>query len=764
MKRIYSHAWLQSFFDIPLPPPEDIREGLMRHSFEVESAAEQNGDTVYELDILPNRSADCLAHYGIAKEIAAIFSLAMNRRYFDTPFSFAEKKEYIYTDRCDRYTVLNVSDINLRETPAEIQKRLEALGQRSISPLVDLSNYLLFDIGQPTHVFDAAKTTGMFGVRQAKEGETLTLLGGDTITLTPEDTVIVDNDRAVGLAGIKGGEDAGVDADTKDIYVEVATFQGAAVRATMRRLNLTSDAGLRFSQNLPAELIDYTMHRVAEVFGQYGTVTGSYDCRRVPLGRQRKTGMSVAGVNQYLGSSYTEKDIRNVLERLQLPFEYGDPRAYFLDVLQLQIGKPYAWGASVTKDAPDMFDCSSLICFAAAQAGTSLPRMSVNQYLSTNPVIDPKPGDLVFMVSADPKLPLHTKQVYEAGYPVSPGTLERGINHAGVLLDADTVIEAEGDTGERAVVRRPFQRSRMVYASEIWSGGERRFIITVPVERPDIQHEADVIEEIGRMSGYDAVPAADPAGDVPARTVTKTFAKRLALIRELGELGFSEVITYSFRDRGDICVAHPVAKDKGCLRPNLRQGIEEALVRNAHNGELLGLRDIRIMEIGSVFTEDGEKVHLALGVTETVGRPKVNMKEIEEAVRSRIDLPGSFDGSVLEVVLDDIDLTADTYMLPPAIGDVQYRIPSPYPFALRDVAMFVPPGVSAEDAERLLHDHGGSYLYRTNLFDTFVKDGRTSYAFRLVFQSDSQTLDDGIVNEQTERLYRVLQEKGFEVR
>ena len=639
MKGVYSHRWLQSFFTMPLPDPHTVCAGLVRHSFEVESLHEHSGDWVYTLDILPNRSADCLSHYGIAKEIAAIFSLSLSEQYFTEPFLFSETQSYIHTDRCDRYTILKVEDITLSETPPVIQSYLEAIGQRCIAPIVDLSNFILFDIGQPTHAFAAEKVQGAFGVRQARDGETLVLLGGEEVVLSPEDMVITDADRAIALAGIKGGEDTKVDAATHSIYLEIATFQGASVRSTMRRLGCVSDAGLRFSQQLPPEFIDYTAQRTASIFGQYGTVTGSYDSRRVPLRHQRTTGVSLTEVNQHLGTAYTEEAVSDALTRFGFSFTFSNPREEFLRTVRAHVGAPYRWGASVTRDAPDAFDCSSFICFCAAQAGTSLPRMSINQYLSTVPVADPRPGDLVFFHSADTQLPLHTEAVYEAGYPVSPGSVSEGINHVGVLIAPDRVIEAEGSTGANMVVEKPFDTGAMIRASAIWDSDEFRYIVSIPIDRPDLHHGTDLIEEIGRILGYDTVPVSDPAETSPP-AVNTVFAKQLSIIRQLREIGFSEILTYSFQNTGAVCVARPVAKDKGCLRTALRPGIVEALKINAHNGELLGCPDIRVVEFGSVFTEAGEQIHMALGVTAVAGRGPVDLKAVEQEIRSRLPLPG----------------------------------------------------------------------------------------------------------------------------
>ena len=631
MKGLYSHQWLQTFFDTPLPSPNEVAEGLLKHSFEVEEVqSSTNGDTVYELDVLPNRSADCLAHYGIAKEISAIFSLPLKRRYFQEKFSFSDSAEYIQTEKCDRYTILKITDIALKKTPDDIQRNLEAIRQRCINPIVDLSNHILFDIGQPIHAFDAQKVSGQFGVRQARTGEKITLLGDEEVVLQECDIVITDatKDKPIALAGVKGGEETKVDNNTKDIFIEIATFDSQSIRRTARRTGYMSDASLRFSQGFPAELIDYTAHQVAEMFGQYGSITDSYDHQRTPIPPQHTAEFSVAGVNTLLGTTYTKKDITSVLDRL--------------------------------------------------------------------------------------------------GF---------------------------------------------VYKSD----AQERYAVTTPVERPDVQDENDLIEEVGRVLGYDSVPSIPPTSgrlhilwtwvrnQVTAKQ-DEQYTKRLATLSALQHIGFSEVMTSSFRAKDKVCVAYPVAKDKGCLRSSLRSGIKEALDQNAYNGELLGLGAVQIAEIGSVFTKNNEQVHLALGVRETLGRKKVDHTAIEKKVRHIMNIPGGFEDGVWEVPLKEVQVHTRSDHNTPSIGIVQYTPPSKYPFVLRDVAVFVPNGVDTKKTEALLRKSAGDYLRQIILFDAFKKDSKQSYAFRLVFQSDTETLDDTAVNKQMDSIYEALKRDGYEVR
>jgi len=235
------------------------------------------------------------------------------------------------------------------------------------------------------------------------------------------------------------------------------------------------------------------------------------------------------------------------------------------------------------------------------------------------------------------------------------------------------------------------------------------------------------------------------------------------VLQALRSIGFSEVMTSSFCAKDKVCVAYPVAKDKGCLRSSLRPGIEETLKQNAYNGELLGLGIVQVAEIGSVFTKEGEEIHLALGVRETLGRKKADTALIEKKVKQTVGITGGFEGGIWEVPLDEVQVhkTGDGA---PSISRVRYVSPSRYPCMLRDIAIFVPEGATTKKAETLLRENGGEYLRQVNLFDAFTKTGKQSYAFRLVFQSDTETLDDAVVSRQMDTLYKALKRHNYEVR
>ncbi len=213
-------------------------------------------DVILDVKILPDRSCDALSYRGLAHEIAALegveAAFVMNKK------SLARVKKStkvpaikVMTENCARYTLVAFDDIALAESDLSIKVRLLVSGLRSVNRVVDLTNYLMLETGQPTHAFDAEKIgRGGVVVRMAKPHEKLTLLDGKTVTLGKEDIVIADSKKAIALAGIMGGMATAVTEKTKKIVVEIAHFDAQTIRKTRKRLNLLSDASFRFERGL----------------------------------------------------------------------------------------------------------------------------------------------------------------------------------------------------------------------------------------------------------------------------------------------------------------------------------------------------------------------------------------------------------------------------------------------------------------------------------------------------------------------------------
>lgn len=318
--------WLQTFFDKPLPPVADLVDALTFHSSEVEEVIEADGDVLIDVSVMPDKSAWMLSHRGVARELATILELPIT-----DPLAFAPTLEpaaadvsvSIDTDACDRYIAAVVRGVSVGPSPEWLQRYLAAIGQRSINNVVDLTNYIMFHLGQPLHAFDAGKLgveggTYAIGVRTARSGEPITTLTGESYELTDADMVIVDrtNDTPIGIAGVKGGAHAAVDEGTTDIVIESANFDRIAVRKTSQRLKLRTDASARFENGVVPELAAYgiaaAVERITECAG--GECGGYVDVFPRPRVAAPVT-VSLAKVNSILGLSLTTDDIERTLDR-----------------------------------------------------------------------------------------------------------------------------------------------------------------------------------------------------------------------------------------------------------------------------------------------------------------------------------------------------------------------------------------------------------------------------------------------------------------
>ena len=298
------------------------------------------------------------------------------------------------------------------------------------------------------------------------------------------------------------------------------------------------------------------------------------------------------------------------------------------------------------------------------------------------------------------------------------------------------------------------------------------FNITPPFERTDLVIPEDVIEEIGRMHGYQHVVAVTPEV-VPLGEINQRFYYSEVIRGHLINLGFSEIYTSSFRDNDEVKLSNAFAADKGYLRSNLRTNMAEALSKNAPNADLLGIRQIKLFEIGTVFTAAGEKLMLSLAVSSPSGyKAKTDEPALKQAIEVLntnlgITIDTTSEAGIVETDLESILASQPivaAYSKYEKPAEMTYKSFSLYPSASRDIAMWVPGGTTEEEMVNILKEHAGELCVRVSLFDQFEKDGRISYAFRLVFQSKEKTLEGSEVDAVMDGIYQVVRERGYEVR
>jgi phenylalanyl-tRNA synthetase beta chain len=216
-------------------------------------------DTILDVEITPNRG-DLLSHFGLAREIAAltgktVASVVVGGRSETKTNSTSEGINIAAAPECPFYSARRIENVRVGPSPDWLRAKVESVGIRSINNVVDVSNFVMLELGQPTHAFDADKLGGHINVRSAHAGEKFLALDGKTYALTPQNLVIADEEHAVGIAGVMGGEKSGVTESTKNVLLESAYFQPASIRSTARNLNLPSDASYRFERGVDPEII-----------------------------------------------------------------------------------------------------------------------------------------------------------------------------------------------------------------------------------------------------------------------------------------------------------------------------------------------------------------------------------------------------------------------------------------------------------------------------------------------------------------------------
>lgn len=443
---------------LPLPPDaipgRDLREALSLD------------DALITIKLTPNRP-DCLSIVGVAREVAAITGAPLNLpTIVDTPVTTAATRGVRIEDKdaCPRFAARIIEGIDPQaRTPAWITQRIERSGIRPISAVVDITNYVMIEVGQPLHAYDNRLLDGDIVVRFARPGETLTLLNGQTLPLDADLLLVCDSAKPLGLAGIMGGEHSGIADDTSIVYLEGAFWNPAVIQGKMRRLGFTSDAGYRFERGVDFELGPRAVERATQlILDVCGGRAGPLSDVKAALPARQPVRLRCARAARVLGVTLSPDAIADVFARLRLPF---------------------------TRDGED-------------------------------------------------------------------------------------------------------------------------FVVTPPSYRFDLAIEVDLIEEVARIRGYDAIPAAPRAHVQVMLPSPETQRSSVMLKRRLTARDWQEVITFSFvagederaldPDARPVAVLNPIAARRDVMRTTLLPGLIETLRTNLKRK----LARVRIFEVGRTFTRD----------------------------------------------------------------------------------------------------------------------------------------------------------------
>ena len=429
-------------------------------------------DLTVDLDLTPNRG-DCLSLRGLAREVGVLNNLEVAYPVIVPVPAQSDRSFQVTLDakaQCPRYLGRVIEGVDLsRQSPGWLTQRLRRCGLRSIDPVVDVTNYVLIELGQPMHAFDLDRLDTQITVRMAQPGDTLVLLDGQEVKLDADTLVIADASGPVAMAGVIGGKASGVQVDSKNIFLECAFFAPISIAGTARRYGLHTDASHRYERGVDYELPAEAMERATDILlsivgGTAGPVIESLDTAYMP--KQPKVRLREQKLNQMLGIKVDVAKVDEALQRLD---------------------------------------------FAVA---------------------------------------------------------ERNQSPAGVQWE-----------------------------------------ITAPSHRFDIAIEADLIEEVCRIYGYNNIPFTKPNVQLPLAAVTLQQHSERQLRQRLTHLGFQEVITYSFVDPATESIlsqgsglvakalANPMSSEQSVMRTSLLPGLIDAVKKNTARQQDAG----RLFEVGLVF-------------------------------------------------------------------------------------------------------------------------------------------------------------------
>ena len=632
-------------------------------------------DVVIEIGLTPNRG-DCLSLAGLAREVGAIYGSDVKPVAIQSVAPAHDETrpvELLAPQACPRYLGRVIRNVDLsRPTPLWMVERLRRSDIRSIDPVVDVTNYVMLELGQPMHAFDLAEIRGGIRVRMAEQGEKLVLLDGQEATLTADTLVIADHERPLAIAGVMGGEHSGVSAQTRDLFLESAFFDPIALAGKARGYGLHTDASHRFERGVDFELARQAMERATALLleivgGEAGPVVEAVSAADLP--KREAVTLRAERIAQMLGLEMDAAMIERML-----------------------------------------------------------------------------------------------------------GALGLGVNAKG-----------EG----------------------VWE-------VRIPSHRFDISLEVDLIEELGRLYGYDRLPVRYPQARLAPQARAEAQAELPALRRLLVARGYQEAITYSFIDpklfaqfnpeASPLLLANPISADMAAMRASLWPGLVKAVLHNLNRQQ----NRVRLFESGLRFVgqlaELQQESMLAGVITGnrlpeswSHGRESVDFYDLKgdvEALLAAAGDAGAFRfvagehpalhpgqcarieregrtvghmGAIHPQLATELGVEQPLFLFELQLaGLAEGKLPvfselSRFPEVRRDLALLVDRDTPAEELLSCIRESAGDYLTDLKLFDVYQGKGidplRKSLAVGLTWQHPSRTLNDDEVSAATQTILTSLGER-----
>lgn len=644
------------------PVGQDIREYL------------DLDDASIEVDLTPNRG-DCLSLAGLAREVGALYAAPVTRPVVPAVAPAHDEVrpvEVLAPAACPRYLGRVIRNVDLsRPTPLWMVERLRRADVRSIDAAVDITNYVMLELGQPLHAFDLAEINGGVRVRMAEEGEKLVLLDGQEVTLRADTLVIADHSRALAIAGVMGGEHSGVSATTKDIFLESAFFEPISVAGKARSYGLHTDASHRYERGVDSQLAREAM--------------------------ERATGL--------------------ILE------------------------------------------------IVGGEAGPVIEALSAEHLPQVAPIT------------------LRAERISQMlGMEMASADVEQLLNALGLKTTA----------------------------------GEGQWQVEVPSHRFDISLEVDLIEELGRLYGYNRLPVRYPQARLAPQARAEARGELPALRRLLVARGYQEAITYSFIDPKlfelftpgvePLLLANPISSDMAAMRASLWPGLVKALQHNLNRQQ----DRVRMFESGLRFVGQLEGLQQQPMLAGVVcgsrlpegwanGRDGIDFFDVKADVEAVLNASGSlgeftfaagkhpalhpgqtarierdgrevgFLGALHPELAKTLGLDRTVFLFELVLGEVvEGRLPkfhelSKFPEVRRDLALVAGRDVASSAVLEVIRENAGEWLTDLRLFDVYQGKGidpdRKSLAVGLTWQHPSRTLNDDEVNAATQNILTSLEQR-----
>lgn len=610
-------------------------------------------DIMFSGDILdiktPANRWDYLSGVGVARELAAFDDLSQTCIEPAT-------KQYTYKDieevdvkargGCRRFVSAHLRLKNDVQTPAWIVDNLEANGFVSHSPVVDITNFVMLETGQPSHAYDLKKLTTPLTVRAAEAGEKFAAINGKEILLSSEDVIVADARGPIGLAGVMGGANTEISSDTTEIILEAANWDKTSTRRSSLRHGLRTEASARFERGLPLPLSQMAFGRLLQLLEDIcvaEVISGPFD-QLYAWPWRRFLGLRMRRAEKIIGTSIDEKMMVAHFERLGFRAEHFS----LTNELRSHLGKPYIWGANFRAHRETGFDCSYLVDRIYSKLGVQVGHTALGQFHHGQPVeLDQlKPGDVLFIEGKIEKsVTDHYYTTSQTGEKTKH-TLKTplAVGHNGIYIGGGKVIQAsqyqrQDSNWIKREVGGVIETDVREFVDDAGYLGARRYVasfnhliaIEVPWWRTDITQEIDLIEEVGKAVGYQDLGHRLPQQPVMPSAAQSLLLDQMQLRQSLVSHGLTEISTYSFVSareadaiRLDIGRLLPVANPRSPEQAFLRSTLLTSHLRLWASQAASVPSQTTVFEISRVFEARGgdlpqERTHVGFSALGSMG-------------------------------------------------------------------------------------------------------------------------------------------------